>query len=138
MSGELATVLCVWESFTDVMTRRGGGLGFAPMNIDFDEMDKAAEDSARERPDEGAQRAQRARLNAQPRTRVRDATIALTILAEANDVGARAIVVGTRGLSGVKSLLLGSVCHAVLQHADRPVIVIPSPEVAHERAAHLQ
>jgi nucleotide-binding universal stress UspA family protein len=45
-------------------------------------------------------------------------------------------VLGTRGLTGVKSLLLGSVSHAVLQHADRPVIIVPSPETARERAAH--
>jgi nucleotide-binding universal stress UspA family protein len=59
-----------------------------------------------------------------------------TILDEADEIGARAIVLGTRGLTGVKSLLLGSVSHAVLQHADRPVIVIPSPAVAQQRAAH--
>ena len=27
------------------------------------------------------------------------------------------------------------VSHAVLQHAERPVIIVPSPEVAHQRAA---
>jgi nucleotide-binding universal stress UspA family protein len=43
---------------------------------------------------------------------------------------------GTRGLTGVKSLLLGSVSHAVLQHADRAVVVVPSPEVARERGQH--
>jgi hypothetical protein len=42
---------------------------------------------------------------------------------------------GTRGLTGINSMLLGSVSHAVLQHADRPVIVIPSPEVTRQRAA---
>jgi hypothetical protein len=30
-------------------------------------------------------------------------------------------------------MLLGSVSHAVLQHADRAVIVVPSPAVAEER-----
>ena len=134
MSGEPTTVLSVWEPFVDVMARTGLGVG--PGVIDFEALDKAYEESARERASEGAQRAARAGLNAQPRTRARHATIAATILAEADDVGASAIVLGSRGLTGVKSLLLGRVSHAVLQHADRPVIVVPSPEVAHQRAAH--
>jgi hypothetical protein len=37
---------------------------------------------------------------------------------------------GSRGLTGLKSLLLGSVSHAVIQHADRTVIVVPSSDVA--------
>jgi nucleotide-binding universal stress UspA family protein len=41
---------------------------------------------------------------------------------------------GSRGLTGVKSLLLGSVSRSVIQHADRTVIVVPSPEVAAARA----
>jgi nucleotide-binding universal stress UspA family protein len=136
MGGEPTTVLSVWEPFVDVMTRTGVGFGFIPGEIDFEQIDKAYEESARERAAEGAQRAARAGLNAQPHTRARHATIAATILDEADEIGARAIVLGTRGLTGVKSLLLGSVSHAVLQHADRPVIVIPSPAVAQQRAAH--
>ena len=60
-------------------------------------------------------------------------TIAATILAEADDVGASAIVLGSRGLTGMKSL--PAISHDVLQHAERPVIIVPSPEVAHQRAA---
>ena len=41
---------------------------------------------------------------------------------------------GSRGLSGLKSMLLGSVSHAVLHGADRAVIVVPSPEVAGSRS----
>jgi nucleotide-binding universal stress UspA family protein len=134
MSGEPTTVLSVWEPFVAVMVR--AGLGVGPGVIDFEALDKAYEESARERAAEGAQRAARAGLYAQPRTRVRHATIAETILADADELGARAIVLGSRGLTGVKSLLLGSVSHAVLQHAERPVIVVPSPGVAHQRAAH--
>jgi nucleotide-binding universal stress UspA family protein len=136
LSGESATVLTVWEPFIDVMARTGAGLGLAPGIVDFEEIDKAYEQSARERAAEGVERARRAGLNAQPRTRARHTTIAEAVLAEADEVGARAIVMGSRGLTGIKSMLLGSVSHAVLQHADRPVIVIPSTEVAKQRAAH--
>jgi nucleotide-binding universal stress UspA family protein len=134
LRGEPATVVTVWEPFIDVMARTGAGLGLAPGIVDFEEIDKAYEQSARERAAEGVERAARAGLNAQPRTRVRHTTIANAILSEADEVGASAIVVGTRGLTGIKSLLLGSVSHAVLQHADRPVIVVPSRDVAKGRA----
>ncbi len=134
MGGVPATVLSVWEPFVDVMARIGLGIG--PGEINFDALDKAYEESARELAAEGTQRAARAGLKAQPRARARHTTIAATILAEADELGASAIVLGSRGLTGIKSLLVGSVSHAVLQHADRPVLVIPSSEVAHERAAH--
>jgi len=40
---------------------------------------------------------------------------------------ARVIVVGTRGESPIKGALLGSTPHKLLQLADRPVLVVPSP-----------
>jgi nucleotide-binding universal stress UspA family protein len=124
----------VWEPFIDLMARSGAGLGLSP--LDSAEVDAAAQQAARERADEGVARARSAGLNAQPRTRPLGSTIAETILSEADDVGAVAIVFGTRGLTGLKSLLLGIVSHALLQHADRAVIVVPSPEVAAERTPH--
>ena len=69
-------------------------------------------------------------------TAARDGSIAGAILDVADELDAEAIVLGSRGLTGVKSLLLGSVSHAVLQHADRPVMVVPSPEVIEARAQH--
>lgn len=135
-SGEQATVLCVWESFVDVMARTGAGLGFADFNVNLEQIDNASEESARERAAEGARRAESAGLKAQPSVRIREETIAAAILAEADALDARAIVMGTRGLTGVKSLLLGSVSHAVLQHANRPVVIAPSADVAREHATH--
>jgi nucleotide-binding universal stress UspA family protein len=58
MDGEPATVLAVWEPFVDVMARTGLGVG--PGVIDFEALDKAYEESARELAAEGAQRAERA------------------------------------------------------------------------------
>jgi nucleotide-binding universal stress UspA family protein len=72
------------------------------------------------RSDEGAERARRAGLDAHSRTRAQTTTVAEAIIAEAADIEASAIVIGSRGLTGLKSVLLGSVSHAVLQHADLP------------------
>jgi len=136
MPGQTATVLNIWEPFSTVIARTGG-LTIWPDGIDFEQIDIAAERSAGDRAQEGAQRARDAGLHAQPHTRSRGATIAETILSEADELHADLIVLGTRGLTGLKSLMLGSVSYAVLQHADRPVIVIPSPELAAKRATHL-
>jgi hypothetical protein len=45
------------------------------------------------------------------------------------------IVLGTRGLTGVKSVLLGSVSRGVLTHADRAVMIVPASDVARQRLA---
>jgi len=78
-------------------------------------------------------RAAAAGLVAQPRVVNRDDDIAAMILAEAANLNADVIVLGTRGLGSVKSLMLGSVSHTVLHHADRAVLVIPSPSLAEQR-----
>jgi nucleotide-binding universal stress UspA family protein len=135
MPGQPATVLTVWEPFTDVMASAGAGMLSWPAQGTLEEIDAASEHAARTRAEQGAELAQRADLRPQARVGVRGATIAETILVAADDVQADVIVLGTRGLGGLESLLLGSVSHAVLQHADRPVLVVPSTEVATRRTA---
>jgi nucleotide-binding universal stress UspA family protein len=46
---------------------------------------------------------------------------------EAAAQGAGVIVVGSRGRSMIREALLGSVARAVVHHAHRPVLVVPSP-----------
>lgn len=129
LESQPATVLTVWQPFV-----AASGFSRAPSTVDFMAVDKASRDSAEQRAEAGAELAQRASLNAQPRTCSQISTVADAILVEADELGASAIVMGSRGLTGLKSLLLGSVSHAVIQHADRPVIVVPSPDVADSRA----
>ncbi len=133
MEGHPTTVLTVWEPFVDVLARTPSGFGLAPGMVNLDEIDDASYQSALERAREGAALATESGLRAQPRTRALHTTISAAILAEADEIDAGAIVMGSRGLTGLKSLLMGSVSHALLQHADRTVIVVPSPKVAEAR-----
>jgi nucleotide-binding universal stress UspA family protein len=135
MPGSEATVLVIWETLLETLTRNGSlGLGFGMVGPFGDDgttaaLEKAALDTATE----GAQRATSAGLVAEPRIANRREEIAVDILAAAGDVDADVIVLGTRGRGGMKSLMLGSVSSAVLHHADRAVLVIPSPALAEQR-----
>jgi nucleotide-binding universal stress UspA family protein len=135
LNGQPATVLTVWEPFTEVLTRTSFGVMPVASGLDIAEIDDATRTQAETLAQEGAELAREAGLDAQPRTYTQQSTIAQAILDEAEAVEANAIVMGSRGLTGVRSLLLGSVSHAVIQHADRTVIVVPSPTVATERAS---
>ena len=66
-------------------------------------------------------------------TRAADASgeeIAVVISRIAAEEGADLVVMGTRGRSGVKRLLLGSVAESFLRMADRPVMLVRAEEVS--------
>ena len=128
-----AVVLTVWQRFMDTLARAGAGLAVA---VDYDEFDENAEQVATDQAAKGAELAQRAGFDAEPRIAMVQSTVAATIISEASELDADAIVLGTRGLTGIKSVLLGSTSHGVVQHADRPVMIIPSPQAEAERARH--
>ena len=129
-----ATVLTVWEPFVEMAARSSLGLGLVPFTPDPEEIDEASSKSAEQAAADGAALASKLGITVQHRTSVQTTTTARAILAEADAIGATAIVMGSRGLTGVKSLLLGSVSHEVVQHADCAVVIVPSPEVAASRA----
>ena len=135
LPGYPAVVLTVWEPFLTMMMRSPAGMGSVAGVPDIEGIDDACRQSAEARAEEGAQLARDAGIDARARVVSRLGSIAEAILKEAADADATAIVVGSRGLTGVKSLLLGSVSHGVLQHADRSVLVVPSPTVAEQRHA---
>jgi nucleotide-binding universal stress UspA family protein len=133
MPGQKATVLTVWEPFIEIAARSTVGFGLVPSIPDAAAIDEASAKEAEERAQAGARFARDAGFDAEPHTCSQTTTTAQAILSEANALGASAILIGSRGLTGLKSLLLGSVSHAVVQHADRTVIVVPSSEVARSR-----
>ena len=128
LRGQRATVLTIWSPFDTAALGLAGGVE------DMQESDEAGRLHAEQQAEAGGRLAIELGFDAESRTVDRRTTIADAILGEADALDATAILMGSRGLTGVKSLLLGSVSHAVIQHADRTVIVVPSPEVAAARA----
>lgn len=135
MPGAEATVLVIWETILVTMSRNGSlGMGLGMVGVyDDDDVNATIKQAALDTATEGVQRATAAGLVALPRVASRGVDTPATILSAAADVNADAIVLGTRGRGGLKSMMLGSVSQAVLHHADRPVLVVPSPDVCEQR-----
>jgi nucleotide-binding universal stress UspA family protein len=89
------------------------------------DIDRAAADSARRTLEEGVEAARAAGFDVTGELTSRPGG-ALRALTEVGDERRAAVVVcGSRGRSGVGSLLLGSVSHGLVQHSGRSVLVVP-------------
>jgi len=73
---------------------------------------------------EGAKAAAEQDLEATPLGEISDGNVWATILRVADEHEVAAVVVGSRGLSDFKSILLGSVSSGVVHHSARPVVVV--------------
>jgi nucleotide-binding universal stress UspA family protein len=122
-----AVVLAVWEPLTVHALQAGVAGGFAPpiVPLDLPELNEESEQHAKELAERGAGLAGQAGFDAKPAWAAEDRGIADTIVASADELDADLIVLGARGLAGVRAFL-GSVSNHVLQHAKRPVLVVPS------------
>jgi nucleotide-binding universal stress UspA family protein len=118
--GRRAVVLHVWSPTASV----GSVYGAMVPSAAFDESEIRAE--AMQVAVEGVGFASHAGLAASPA--IASAAFngtANTILETAEEHEAGVIVLGARGLSAFRSMVLGSVSHAVVQHAHCPVLVVP-------------
>ena len=117
-----AVVLTVWQPLEVVggISWTGGSAGM----INFAEFDRAAADEAVLLANEGVLAATERGLDAQAMAIQASGPVWSTICEVADRDQAAVIVMGSRGLSGVRSVLMGSVSSAVLHHASQPTLII--------------
>lgn len=124
--GTEATVLYAWEPTAVAVS---GGMVPALIPPDSDKRDEAR---AMRLAEAGAQLARALGLDADARIEETTASAWRTIV-DVADGEFDVIVMGTRGLSGVASLLLGSCSHHVAQHAACPLLIVPGAELGEAR-----
>jgi nucleotide-binding universal stress UspA family protein len=132
MPGSPATVLTIWEPFDTMLARTPEVLRPLARVREADEIDREEVAAAEQSMNEGVELADAAGLNATPLSARLNGSTADTIIEQADRLDVDAIVVGSRGLTGM-ALLLGSVSLAVVQRANRTVVVVPSADVATQR-----
>jgi nucleotide-binding universal stress UspA family protein len=121
--GRRAVVLTVWESLAARTAALAGPGGFSSgMEAELDEI---GADQARQSAGEGVAVAAEAGLLAEPvSSKVVTGPLWRNLIDAADEFGAAAIVMGSRGTTGI-SAALGSVSHGVVHHSHLPVVVVP-------------
>jgi nucleotide-binding universal stress UspA family protein len=127
LRADAALVVNVWSTAT-AMTQPGAPFGSPspPSEAELRRLEQAAVQVA----EEGAARARQAGLSAHAvvaqGASAEDIAKTLCDLAETRD--AALVVVGRRGLSRLKEVVLGSVSNAAVHDGRRPVLVVPDGE----------
>ena len=105
-----------------------GGVGYVPPSgEDILAIDRAQRDHAADVAASGARLASELGAVAEPYAVADEADIAATVAHVADELDAVAIVVGSRGLGGMRSRLLGSTSNGLLHRTRRPVVVVRVP-----------
>jgi nucleotide-binding universal stress UspA family protein len=141
LGGGEAIVLTVWESVGSAILRHAPS-GASELARDargvaedvIAELDSGTAERATATAREGAELAAAAGFDARPEARRAVAqaaeraavTVWRAVLDVADEAAVELIVLGSRGRSGIKSMVLGSVSYGVLHHSERPVLIVPS------------
>ena len=118
-----AVVLTIWQPAAVLLTR-AGGFGGGYLN-DEGKVDGEQAQLAGDAAEEGVARARDHGYDASSRVEEATEGAGRRIIEIADELDARLIVCGRRGLGAVASALLGSVSHVVLAQAGRPVLIAP-------------
>ena len=126
--GRRADVVCVWQSVAAAAPIGNIAVPTEVIGKASIELDRHAEGHAEWVAEEGATAARASGLEASARAVQSAGNTWATLVRLAAEDQAAAIVLGSRGRSGVKSVLLGSVSAGVTHHSKVPVVVVPPPE----------
>jgi len=127
LRADAALVVTVWSI---PMTATQPGVPFGAPTPPIEAELQRFEQAARRVAEEGAARARQAGLSAEARVArgTTPAEIATVLCDLAEDRGATLVVVGRRGQSRLKEVVLGSVSNAAVHDGRCPVLVVPSGE----------
>jgi nucleotide-binding universal stress UspA family protein len=98
--------------------------------IDIALLEEANLAGALERAEQGAELARQAGFDAEARAEL-SAPTWQGVVDLADEVDAAVIVVGSRGLTGMRERLGGSVSHRVAEHSRRAVLIVPPHDELH-------
>jgi nucleotide-binding universal stress UspA family protein len=124
-------VASVWEPGLAMMTMMPPAgepsMGYLPDPAEVEAIDRAQSGHAESMAEAGARVARELGATAEALPIPDSANIAGTLIAIAVERDARAIVVGSRGLGGVKARVLGSTSRKLLHDTHIPVLVVRTP-----------
>jgi nucleotide-binding universal stress UspA family protein len=125
-------VASVWEPGLAMMTMRppagAPSMGYMPDPDQVAAIDQAQSGHAGDVAEAGARLARELGATAEALPVPDAVNVAGTLIEIAEERDARAIVVGSRGLGGIKARVLGSTSRKLLHEAHRPVLVVRTPE----------
>jgi nucleotide-binding universal stress UspA family protein len=129
--GRPAVLATVWEpglATVEVGLSMGlpdMGMGTLPADAaTVEELDRLHREHASTVAADGAEFARSLGLAAEPQAVPDEVDVADTLIGIARERGAAVVVVGSHGISGLRKHLLGSVSRKLIEHCDRPVLVI--------------
>jgi nucleotide-binding universal stress UspA family protein len=125
-SGHPAVVVTVWEPGLAAVAVTPDALGMStiPDPATAEAVDRLQREHASSVAADGAELARSLGLTAEPRAVPDEADVARMLIDIARERGAGVVVIGSHGISGLRSRLLGSVARKLIEHCDRPVLVI--------------
>ena len=127
-AGRPAVVVTVWEpGLAAVAAGQPDAFGMSTMPPDPERMatlDRLQRERAAGVAAEGAELARSLSLAAEAQAVPDEVDVADTLIEIARERDAAVVVVASHGVSGLRSRLLGSVARKLIEHCDRPVLVI--------------